>query len=198
MFFVFFLYSPRYQIKVEHGTHWLLAFYHNSTGGVFFENHNEAINCDGLQKYSILSEIDERFKFNNKFEFLLEYPGRAGSNRWVQTLNPLFDQERKGYKATGYANIWANWTVNSWGGLVKSLDSDCTLLDGAAGQTPFWWYSIGAICQFYTPAFPGPGVTVTQVRLWVRIPEKLLITPQRSFIFRSSMFVFLNILTIDQ
>ena len=75
---------------------WELIYYHDySTAGVW-KDEEEALYSKKADKYSILSLIDSRYKTNDEYEFLLEYPGYSGYNRWCQKLNPLEENEVNG------------------------------------------------------------------------------------------------------
>jgi len=166
------------EIKYAHGCVWLKIFYHDSTGGVFFTSYTEGESTNQPQKFSILKTIDDRFKYNNKFEFLLEYPEVSGYNRWRQSLNPLYDNEVANQKATGYEPISISWTGEYWGGLVRTTLSSASfpcLIDGSAGNER-WWYAIGLISPQFSPNIPGPSyatssnsILLKKVKLWVRI-----------------------------
>jgi len=153
-----------------------MIFYHNSTGGVFFDSFSEAMNCDKDSRYSIFSLISHSFLTEGYYEFLLEYPETVGFNHWRQSLLPWNDNEVLGNKAQGYQGISISWNKNSWGGLVLSnnyfqpQNNMSTLLDGSAG-TNDWWFSIGCVNPtiFFYPMYPGPGVTINTTYLWLRI-----------------------------
>jgi len=160
----------------KYGSRWKLVFYQNTNGGVFFSQINDGLFCDNARSYSILSNLDESYKFNGKYEFLLEYPAVTGYNRWRQSLNPINDIETNDKTAIGYEAVHIDWTAKFWGGLVRS-SSSYSLLDGSAG-TSHWWYAIGVITNGYSPNFPGPaieglsdGTPVQEVYLWVRTTD---------------------------
>ena len=169
---IFIVFLNLYEIKSTYDAHWLKIFYHNSSNGVYFNNSNDSIFIDTKQKYSILQKIDDSFKYNNKFEFLLEYPELSGYNRWRQNINPINDIEKLGISpANGYEPVQISWNLSIWGGLVKSIYT-CSLLDGSVGATT-WWFSIGCYYGCWTgEKFPGPNsIEVTQVYLWIRIKD---------------------------
>jgi len=165
-----------FTFKKEFGADWVLLFRHNSTGGVMFSNLDEAKNCDLPQKYSIIGNITNNSQIDGKFEFLLEYPGTSGYNRWKQTNFPLWEPET-GNLATGFEAINLTWTGNSFGGLFKSKQT-ATLLDGSRGDS-LWYYAIGTIANswsssYCSPAghcFPGSTSSTKCVVLWMRVRE---------------------------
>jgi len=163
----------------KYGSYWELLFYHNSSTGQLFSTNEEALLCDSTYKYSILSKLDDSFKINGKFEFLLEYPSVPGCNRWLQSINPLNNLEGFSQKAEGYEAINISWSGMFWGGLFLSKDPQ-TLLDGSYQE--YWWYSIGAKNSYLSPKFPGPdGTPVHVVFLWIRkIHSTSLVSPRLS------------------
>ena len=62
------------EIKFYDNSFWLKVFFHSNKGGLHgFENEAEAKYCVGDQfKYSILSKINEKFKINNAYEFIIK------------------------------------------------------------------------------------------------------------------------------
>jgi len=163
--------SYGYETKQQHGATWLKMFYHDSTGGVFFSSVNEALQCSLPNKYSILSELDQRYALNGQYEFLLEYPELSGFNRWKQNNSPIIETEGQyGSMAQGYTPISVSWTVNGWGGLVKSK-AKTTFIEGSTSSTSLAWYGIGYISKQYSPKMAGPGKHVYKVCLWVRIND---------------------------
>jgi len=159
-------------IQYYRGAYWLLVFYHNSVGGVYFNSLNEAKKCDLPNRFSILSDLNQNYYFNNKFEFLLQYPGISDHNWWRQSYNPIEISEGTG-DVYGYEPIEIAWKGHNWGGLAVSA-TGLTLLDGSR-RTGYWWYSIGCVSSAYTPLIPGPyenetyNFMVSEVKLWVRI-----------------------------
>jgi len=170
-----------YETKDCYGASWLKVFYHDSSTGSYFQSYSEALSINLTKRYSIIGSIDERFKNNDKFEFLLEYPQYNKINRWKQTLNPKDNPEVEGMQAEGYEAVNISFHGKSWGGLVKSSDSR-TALDGSAGSLS-WYFSIGCYTSSWKPnLFPGPAIdsdtayAVSEVYMWVRIDN----TPYKS------------------
>ena len=158
--------------QIKNNKNWLKIFYHNSSNGIYFNNLNETLNCNTEFKYSILYKINSSFKINGKFEFLLEYPELFPNyNHWTQVKNPLETFEIiDGNNDLGYEPIHIDWDAQYWGGLITSSRTSNTLLDGSVGNIK-WHYSIGAINKDYYPKFPGPGIYIHEVILWIRIPN---------------------------
>ena len=161
---------------------WLLIFYHNITGKVYFDNETEAVNCYKEQKYSILYIINDDMRYNNKYEFMLQYgSSKTKYNRWLQDKNPLNQTEENVSQADGFEAIHLDYNSSNFAGLAKtSLNSDkcCinSLLNGVF-NTGYWFYGIGqyAPCDTYW-AENIPGDTdkkiETEVYLWIRVLPK--------------------------
>ena len=150
--------------------YWMLIFYHNSSAGEFFLNEEEALFCHENHKFSILSHINDSYKFKGKFEYLLEYPELEGTNRWRQTNNPLFENENNSTYVEGYESVNISFTSNGWSGLAKSTSIN-TLLDGSRLHNQ-WYYAIGAYNVSFSgigPWLPGPGMRVYICKLWIRV-----------------------------
>ena len=78
-----------YTVKEQYGARWLLILYHNSTGFTFFNNKTAEFSINHPQLFSLLKYIPIiRREDISKYEFLLEYPGHEGYNRWSQTIEP--------------------------------------------------------------------------------------------------------------
>ena len=188
------------ETKVAYGATWLKVFMHDSSSGQYFLSYSEALNSNGLYKFSIMGEIDGKYKNNGKFEFLLEYPQFNKYNRWKQTYNPKDNPEVEGMSAVGYEDVNITYRGRTWGGLVKSSDFR-TAFDGSAGDGN-WFYAVGSYAQWGNAReFPGPAVNdntyygVKKVLLWVRIDNTLYMSTivAKSYTKRSLM----NILAIS-
>ena len=194
MIFILLTFSFSFIIKESYGAKWLKIFYHNSTGGKYFKNISHTLNSNSLQLYSILDKLNQNFSIDGYYEFLLEYPGYVGYNRWKQLLLPFNDFETT-TSAKGYTEISCSWKEQYWGGLVRSSRSTQILLDGSAGHIN-WFYSIGVISPAeYYPKFPGPSInnqviTVYEVYLWIRILNTFPFEKNYSF---NSLFKFFRI-----
>ena len=159
-----FLSLISYEIISKYNAKWLKIFYHYSGEGDSFKNKSEALKCNEKNKYSILNEINEIFLINNKFEFLLEYPELIGYNRWLQSSNPIFQQDSN---ALGYEGIDISWNVRNWCGLTLSSWTD-SLLDGSHYDT-WWFYAVGVYNLYSSNRFPGPDIAINEINLWIRI-----------------------------
>ena len=117
----------KYQFKTFEDVQWLKIFHHDCSEGEFFNPESpELLNVHTKNRFSILYVINNRFKINDKYEFLLEYPEENKYNHWRQSFNPLdvTDQYVNGvtthYYVDGYENITVQMKSANWGGLVRS------------------------------------------------------------------------------
>jgi len=120
-----------------------------------------------------LQTLDESFKIDGKYEFLLQYPELSGFNRWKQTINPILETKAGKTVVNGYQGIHIDWSGWYWGGLARSTFS-FSCVDGSIA-TGNWYYTIGTYAgSAYTPKFPGPAysntddIRVNEVYLWVK------------------------------
>ena len=128
-----------------YGKKFLLLYYFNHNFEDLFENDTEALKSSKESKYSIIGELSDYFKINDKFEFVLWYP--TFKNHWRQSINPVYEKETNSdhdKNATGYEPLHIESTVNYWGGLVycslkHAKGSQGALLDGSTYHVN--WYS---------------------------------------------------------
>ena len=168
------------KIKFFNNKRWLLLFYQNIyTINDFIKEESEFLYVNQRTKFSIFKFINEDFKYDNFYEFLLEYPSLEGYNQWKQGLFPLDCNESEGDKTVDFQ---ADSSTLSWSYLFKGLISSSavsdTFLDGSVDNDK-WWYSIGAKRAYTKQLFPGPatkgesGISLSTVYLWIYIPPKL-------------------------
>jgi len=152
-----------------------------------FSGPTQALSVNDKYRYSILGSIGSDFKYDGKYEFLLEYPQLNGSNWWIQNKNPVLENEGT-TAANGYTPVSVSWATHHFGGLVKSSQTTLTLLDGSAGNTE-WFYSIGTRevtswstqnCPSPVNCFPGPNGSVNEVYLWLRVNSSFLAPSQNN------------------
>ena len=199
-----------YQYKVEHNALWLLAFQHNTALGPFNSQNVKYHLQPG--KFSILSRISNSHyvkRFNESYEFLLEYPNefQGEYNRWLQNKDPDLEQDEDNthIKADGFTPIALSWSYG-FGGLMKSV-WPASYLDGQTGSK-HWFYAIGDLSDQYYPNTPGPfteqngqinGHNVSCVKLWIRIskPNDICQTKPLNFpkIYYQNLFYFLFIIS---
>ena len=121
----------------------MLIFQHNISYG-FFSKENASFNIQ-KGKFSFFSQLSNSFyvhRFNESYEFLLEYPKELPGdyNRWIQNSNPLSETEidgKIGQTASGFTPIFLTWP-DYFGRLMKSISNQC-LIDGQTG-TGNWNY----------------------------------------------------------
>lgn len=164
--------APFVQLTTVLDRNWLLVFHQNASVGLF-EKPEDAIFSLREGMYSILSEIKEKWKIDQKYEFMLDYPSLGKRNIWRQSLNPIddYEEERPNSKtAVGYEQISIDMTTLGWGGLVRSSHSS-SFLDGSVNKVEvdgsYWYYSIGT-CDLFRGGIPADGNCVQNAYLWIR------------------------------
>ena len=162
-----------YQFKRAKGLSWVRIFYQKkTTDSDGFDSKEQCFHfTSSPQQYSILAEASKYPKNEQGlYEFLLEYPGKAGYNHWMQPEYPFnITTSPVNQTVEGYQNVSVSWTLYHWGGLLLSSNS-CAFLDGSTGPQEFW-YSICYLknCGKYGSQFPGNGELANEVILWQRI-----------------------------
>ena len=156
---------------VEFDGQWMKVLRHYSGTGEYWSSANnwdqaKWNNPDNPQanKYSILDYV-KNFKFNGKYTFKLVYPQYPDRNNiWSQAQNPLDITE----VVDGVTKIKTGWNGNYWNGLTRSSYSG-TFLDGSNPHGN-WYFAVGsAVSWSGSTSFPGPGVAVNTVELWVKV-----------------------------
>ena len=169
-----------HQVKYFHGAFWLKIFYHNMSTSVGFFNEEEALLCETSMKYSLLQDLDDTYKINGKFEFLLEYPELGEYNRWKQLNNPLLEIEDGAQFVKGYEDVHIGVPSQYCGGLArcKGEVAKQSLLNGSPKITDImdWTYSIGMYNGVTWNGFTklpanGGDREFNEVYLWSRIPH---------------------------
>ena len=165
-----------YYFKTWKGRRWMKFLHHNFALGRGFINEEEALFSLNPNRYSILSELTDVFKYNQKFEFRLEYD--TYNIHWAQNDNPVYLDENKLTKdeVPGLEVFEKTESVRKFGGLVRSMpinNINCTLLDGSA-HSATWFYSVGMYNytdgDYYLKGIPGDRSAEQRVTLWVRVP----------------------------
>ena len=161
--------------KTDHNAKWVLVFHHDYDIGGFM-NINETKYCNTKGKYSILSEITSLSKYQDSYEFLLEYPS-FDYLRWQQKVNPIRKNEDTTDKESLGVTFIHNPYFADFRGLAVSQRVNRTYLDGDGNKLYDYWYSIGTI--YYESKIPGPIIItnktksykiVNQCTLWMRVP----------------------------
>ena len=157
----------------KHNKTWLLLNYINLNAEYkAWTDFGEAQLSFLPHRYSVLSYLSDSYKINSEFEFLLEYP-EHGYNNWYQTSNPMEENETDlggSRKAEGYRDGDIQFTVQFWGGLVRSYNSPA-LLDGSTYHLNYH-YAIGCTELYVNLGLPGYDNYETTISiLWVRVPK---------------------------
>ena len=160
--------------KNAYSADWVEILYHNNeNGAVLFSNETDAKTARSANKLSLLSDM-AKYKYNDKFEYLLEYDNISGYNRWTQTSDPTTTSN----SVTGYNAVNVSWTANSWAGIAKSTETAKTFIDGSPGNAN-WWYAIGSY-QKFTSSDGTVGIPASTIsekggeHLWVRVADASL------------------------
>ena len=157
-------------LKEEYGLSWMLIFRHKIVPGTedFLFNEDLLRESTEENRFSLLGNINNSFRFRGKYEFLLEYPEHNGYYRWKQRLNPF---TAKQYDNIGYEKIHEEWTEFKFGGITRS-SSGCSILDGRP-RSGDYYYAIGLNTSWGNNLIPGPftgrSKPVREVKLWIRI-----------------------------
>ena len=147
----------RYEYGFIDNELYLKVFYHDIQLGGYFTNKNEARWNDKKYKYSILTEIDDKYRdTDGLFQFSIVYPELRTFNVWKQKNNPLNEpkvikSDHKPCNVTGYQyiKVFADRKDENcvWGGLC--LSNSGALIDGCQGLKDFF-YAIGYTGQQWT------------------------------------------------
>lgn len=178
-------------VRTDHDVLWLLVYNLTTKFGHFNDKNHAGFSFDE-GKFSIVSKLSNRKyvnRFNDSFEFLLEYPNEHPNkyNHWLQRKDPLNDKQiiDVSKTATGYSPVHIDFSACGWGGLMKGTEAN-SLIDGNIG-TGYWNYAIGDFYDDGSGKTPGPGGghDVTKVYLWIRISSRncfITFNQKRTFI----------------
>ena len=169
-----------YDVMEAYDAKWLKIFYHNSTGKVFFDKSEVKYKTNDPKKYSLLKLIPFIRRYDETYEFIIEYPELNGFNRWYQTINPLEGKPLMTNSEIGFHPISLKWAGEIFSGLSISDFTNYSYLDGSS-NTSYWHYAIGAYYYFGAEdQFPGPRIgagdnysvyNVRQVFLYIRVKD---------------------------
>lgn len=159
-------------IEVKYGVRWLLIFYHNSVGGVYFsKGSQQLLSCNVAQKFSNLGLISNSLMIGKRFEFLIEYPEFNYYIHWCQSSNPTETSTPQ-----NFVPIHVPDNKYPFEGLALSAESDNTYLDGYSPSN--WHYAIGAYKSWPSAGYiagpliyntAGSVLGVTFVKLYIKI-----------------------------
>ena len=191
--------------KNDYDAYWLKVYDFSPKFGKFLKD--ETSFCLNKNKFSIFSLLKNKnvvHRFNETYEFLLEYPLEYPGkyNRWTQSKDPLdyADFNNSGYaNVSGYTPMHIDWA--GFGGLMRSYSGQC-LIDGNIGSW-HWDFAFGDYSTGYAGQTPGPScVRVNQSILWIRIdPLQYFVKTCRIFNRNdriSSLSIILNIICVSR
>ena len=167
----------KYEFRSFQGAQGVKIFYHRpGKNKLFFENYEQFMNINEKQRYSILGELNEDYKINGKYEFLLYYPDLNKYNWWRQNKLPYNEEERTGiHIADGYEGVYISMKENYWGGLVlqkipytRYCNYECSFVEGSVGHE-FYFYAIGQRHNSETVPADNDQHWISDVYLWIRI-----------------------------
>ena len=159
-----------YRFKRYNESNFVLIFEQKYPIGGLFQDERECNKSHKKNKYSIIGSINDNFKINEYFHFLLEYP----------ELDSYLEFEQKTYITSNAYNVNAknyNSSFIQFNGLAKSGDANYSCIDGSPGVgTGSWWYSIGtkiphSNAHIPSPIFKNIGVDVNHVLLWIKFGD---------------------------
>ena len=100
---------------------WMLLLFHNIKKVGPFVSRDAALNNDGEYNYSIISQLSDEYKINDKFEFLLQYPEVGQSIIWKQSKNPKDESvDQTGQYVEGFTPVFG--VSSSFTGLSPSTE----------------------------------------------------------------------------
>ena len=173
--------------KYAHNCKWFLLFHHNVVSGGLFSNKSEALFCNTKGKFSILSQLNEGFQYNSKYEFLLEYSG-FDYIQWTQKKNPITTTESDTKQETLGVKIKHN-QYDNFRGLALS-NTSFSLLDGEGLNIEGYHYSVGTT-MWENNKIPGPFLPADECHLWVMFPLLSTCQNHESDHIRIVIFIFI-------
>ena len=153
---------------------WKKVFNHDTSGG-FFKDKNEVKRKspydDASQIFSFLDRIDNIPHLEKPYHFKLCYPGLTQHafpcNEWTQKKNPI---KTNALSSNDYNAINITFASGWTFGIAKNtrVNAKNTILDSTPTANN-WWWAVGALKSYETDhTFPGPGVIVSVVELYVK------------------------------
>ena len=158
-----------YKAKHYNSSNFVRIFHHKFPFGNMFLNYEECNKSLKKNKFSVIGSIDESFKINNNYHFLLEYPEINARVEWEQEL-PITSNV-----TDVHSNVY-NKTFREFKGIAYSGNKGYTCFDDTPSYTGTWWYAVGIKNKFKEEYIPGPVVldsyiTVKEVQLWMKIED---------------------------
>ena len=161
-----------HRFKRYNESNFVLIFYQNYPFSGLFHSDQECNKSLLKNKYSIIGLIDDKYRINEYFHFLLEYPELSAKLEFKQKL-PITSTSSN-VQAISY-----NKTYNNFHGLAVSGDKNSTCFDGTPGaMTSLWFYAIGMKTKYEGYQIPGPQfvnnntfINVKKVLLWMKYDD---------------------------
>lgn len=158
-----------YKVKHHNSSNFFLIFHHKYPIGGLFADDKECNESFKKNKFSVIGSIDESFKINNNFHFLVEYPKLDAHLEWEQEL-PITS-----YTKDVYANVF-NKSFLNFRGIAYSDKYNETCFDGTPNSEASWWYAFG-IKNAFNGNIPGPifqqndqgHIQVNEALIWIKI-----------------------------
>ena len=144
-------------------------FRHDIRKARFFNDANECRRSFAKNRFSTIGYIDETFKINDRYHFLIVYEEIDAYLEWNQEISMLERVESVN------AEIYNN-SFNEFHGLAVSTDSSNTCFDGTPMTLSFinWWYAIGVMKREFFK-IPGPvfddRINVNAVELYIKFND---------------------------
>ena len=159
-----------YRVRKYNESKWIMIFHQKYPSGGLF-NDRECLKSLKKNKFSVIGSVNESFKIDSKYHFLIEYPETGDLIEWEQSKEIT-------HKASVDAFHY-NKTFAGFRGLGFSFDTNKSCFDGSPGDNGYesWWYSIGTKQAYITnKAIPGPvfssyNVPVNEVSLWIKFED---------------------------
>ena len=169
-------------VQGDQSKYWFLIFHHNIEGG-FFTPKN-VLSSHTKHKFSVLGRLNDQYKYEDSFHFLLTYPQTSGYINWTQNENPIHRTTNSTYHVI--SNTFQS--VNQFEGLSLHGGNDATFLEGQIGEKTTWFYAIGQYrgSRDYPNSLAGPrwildNKNSTEVNLYLRIYDTSLAHQLYSF-----------------
>ena len=157
---------------------WALILHHHLRDGVFPSNVRAGFS-QRTDRYSVLSRINDDFKINESFEFILYYPDIDEFCQWKQSVNPLRAQPKSEIDFEPINCPFKDYKDVTFKGLRLSPYSYC-LLDGI-NEDGRWHYAVGVLdLDPNYEGIPGPkwnykNTTLKEQYLYMRVTDPLLL-----------------------
>ena len=195
-----------HRFKRYNESNFVLIFSQKYPSGGLFHSEEECNKSIKKNKYSVIGLIDDKYKLNEYFHFLLEYPELHSKLEFKQH-HPITSS------SNNVQSIYYNNTYKNFAGLAKSADKDNSCFDGSLGaEKSNWFYSIGMKTKYEGYQIPGPEfvnsdifINVNKVLLWMKyddisllryLPSIPLFCTQKQTRSRTPTYLFYYILLI--